>query len=138
MNAQMPREHRMSEDSRIVKLETQMGHVQSDVAELKGDVKWLVREFGSFRTEVATRFGTVDTRLESVNTSIERLNTEVATRFGTVDTRFESVNTSIERTNTSVERMNTAMERNTRWLMGTGVGALATLLGILGHALKWF
>lgn len=124
MNAQMSREQPMSDDSRIVKLETQMGHVQSDVTELKGDVKWLVRELGSFRTEVATRFGTVDTRLESVNTSIERLNTEVATRFGTVDARFESVNTAIE--------------RNTRWLMGVGVGALATLLGILGHALKWF
>ncbi len=89
----------MSEDSRIVKLETQMNHLESDVTELKGDMKWLVREFGSFRTDVATRFGNVDTRLESIHGSIER---------------------------------------NTRWLMGAGIGALATLFGFLGRALKWF
>lgn len=89
----------MSEDSRIVELKTQMDHVHSDVAELKGNATWLVREFGSFRTEVASRFGSVDT---------------------------------------SIERVKTAIERNTRWLMGLGMGALASLLGPLGHALKWF
>jgi hypothetical protein len=111
--AQMAREEPMIDDSRIVKLETQMAHVQSDITELKGEVKFLAKEFGAFRIEVATRFGAVDTRLESVNTSLERMNT-------------------------SIERMNTSMERNTRWLLGAGFGALATVLGMLGHALKWF
>lgn len=99
MNAQATREKRMSEDSRTVRLETQMSHVESDVSEVKGNVTWLVRELGSFRTEMATRLGNVDT---------------------------------------SIERVKTAMERNTRWLIGVGVGALASLLGFLGHALKWF
>jgi len=60
MGAQTAREQRMSEDSRTVKLETQMSHVEFDITEVKGNVTWLVREFGSFRTEVAARFGSVD------------------------------------------------------------------------------
>ena len=124
MSAQMARETRMNDDSRIVKLEAQMGHVLFGVAELKGDVKSLTQEFNSFRIEVATRFGSVDTRLEAVNTSIER-----------VKTLIEGEKTSIEGVKTSVEGVKTLVERNTRWLMGVGV---STLLGVLGHALKWF
>jgi hypothetical protein len=98
MNAHLTQEKPMSEDSRIVKLETQVAHIQSDMTELKGEVRALAKEFSSFRAEVAARFG------------------EVAARFGAVDA---------------------SIERAIRWLMGVGVTALVTMLGMVGHALKW-
>jgi len=68
----------MSDDSRIVKLESDVHHLQSDVTEIKGDLKSLKTEFLTFKAEVAKEFG-------SIRTSIERAKLwMVVTGFGTI------------------------------------------------------
>ena len=68
----------MSDDSRIVKLESDVHHLQSDVTEIKGDLKSLKIEFLTFKAEVAKEFG-------SIRTSIERAKLwMVVTGVGTI------------------------------------------------------
>ena len=68
----------MSDDSRIVKLESDVHHLQSDVTEIKGDVKSLKTEFLTFKAEVAKEF-------RSIRTSIERAKLwMVVTGIGTI------------------------------------------------------
>jgi len=113
----------MSDDHRIVKLVSDVSHLQSDVTEIKSDVKSLTgavevlkTEFYSFRTEVAKEFGA--------------LRAEMATRFGIVDTRIESLKTALEQTK--------------RWVLVSGLSAIASLLTMLaalaglGRSLKLF
>jgi hypothetical protein len=61
----------MVDDSRVVKLEAGVQHLQSDVTEIKSEVKLLrdvvdllKRQFLSFKAEVATEFGSVKTSIE--------------------------------------------------------------------------
>jgi len=178
MNA-MPRERPMIEDHRITKLEadvehlcTEMSEAKQDIRELQGSVSGLrtefrdfrievAKDFGSVRTEMATRFGEVDVRTESLRTEsatrfgevdarietfrtetatrfgatdvrIESLRTEMMTRFGKVDTQIESVKTLIEAQKTSTESIKTLVERNTRLLVVGGLTALATMVAMFG------
>ena len=75
----------MSDDNRIVKLESDVHHLQSDVTEIKEVVKGLRAmiealrsEFLTFKSEVAQEFG-------SIRTSIERAKLwMVVTGVGTI------------------------------------------------------
>ena len=68
----------MSDDNRIVKLESDVHHLQADVTEIKGDLKSLKTEFQTFKAEVAKEFG-------SIRTSIERAKLwMVVTGVGTI------------------------------------------------------
>ena len=68
----------MSDDNRIVKLESDVHHLQSDVTEIKGDLESLKTEFLTFKAEVAKEFG-------SIRTSIERAKLwMVVTGVGTI------------------------------------------------------
>jgi hypothetical protein len=68
----------MSDDNRIVKLESDVHHLQFDVTEIKGDLKSLKTEFLTFKAEVAKEFG-------SIRASIERAKLwMVVTGVGTI------------------------------------------------------
>jgi len=54
----------MSDDSRIVKLESDVHHLQSDVTEIKGDLKSLKTEFLTFKAELAKEFELIRTSIE--------------------------------------------------------------------------
>jgi hypothetical protein len=72
-------------------VEDRIARLESDVAEVKGDVKVLTKEFRDFKVEVAKEFGAVRAELkgsvESLRTSIERtrvwmLGTGISTVLG--------------------------------------------------------
>jgi len=155
MNA-LPRERPMIEDHRTIRLEAAVENLRSDVSEAKQDIRELqvsvgglrtefhdfrievTKESGSSRTEVATRFGGVDTQFE-------KLRTEMVTRFGEVDVRIESLRTEVATrfgaVDVQLEALKTLVERNTRYMMVWGLSTLAGLVamfGTIGHALKWF
>jgi hypothetical protein len=101
-------ERTMADDSQVVKLEAGVQHLQSDVTEVKSEVKslrdvvdLLRTQFLSFKAEVATEFGSV--------------KAAVATEFGSVKTSIESVRTSIERAKL--------------WGLVTGVGIILSVWG---------
>ena len=62
----------MSDDSRIVKLESDVHHLQSDVTEIKGDVKSLKMEIQTLKTEFLTFKAEVAKEFGSIRASIER------------------------------------------------------------------
>jgi len=64
MNKRVAREAAMSDDSRLVKLESDVRHLQSDMTEVKGDVKFLKTELLTIKAEVAREFGSIRTSLE--------------------------------------------------------------------------
>lgn len=66
MNAVIAEKIRMAEEDR-------MARIESDVAELKHEVKALNASLSDFKTEVAKEFGAVRVELESVKTCMERM-----------------------------------------------------------------
>lgn len=125
----------MDDDGRFILLETETARVRSDIQELRVSVDGVkaglstfredvAKEFGSVRTEMAEGFGAVRAEMGAYRAEVvEKLGavrTEVATQFGA---------------------MGKSMERNTRWLIVTGLGSVATLITMfatVARALKWF
>jgi hypothetical protein len=101
--------------------EDRIARLESDVGELKGDVKALnalingsmianAKEFGGLKTEMEKGFGTL-------RTEIERNRADTEKGFGSLGTSIESAKL---------------------WMLVTGVGSviLVTFVTFLGHALK--
>jgi predicted RNase H-like nuclease (RuvC/YqgF family) len=92
MDKRVAKESAMSDDSRIVKLESDVHHLQADATEIKEDVKFLRAviealrsEFQTFKAEVAREFGSVAKEFGLVRASIERAKLwMVATGVGTI------------------------------------------------------
>jgi predicted RNase H-like nuclease (RuvC/YqgF family) len=101
MNKRVARESVMSDDIRIVKLESDVHHLKSDVTEIKGDLKSLKTEFLTFKAEVAKELG-------AIRTSIEK-------EIGSIRASIEEVRTSIERAKL--------------WMVVTGVGTILSVWG---------
>jgi predicted RNase H-like nuclease (RuvC/YqgF family) len=71
MSKRVARASAMSDDNRIVKLESDVHHLQADVTEIKEDVKCLRAmtealrsEFLTFKAEVAKEFASIRTLIE--------------------------------------------------------------------------
>jgi len=89
MNKRIARESAMIDESRIVKLESDVHHLQSDVTEIKADIKSLRAEFqtqfGTLKTEFLTFKAEVAKEFGSIRTSIERAKLwMVVTGIGTI------------------------------------------------------
>jgi predicted RNase H-like nuclease (RuvC/YqgF family) len=78
MNKRVARESAMSDDNRIVKLESDVTEIKEDVKCLRAMIEALRSEFLTFKAEVAREFG-------SIRTSIERAKLwTVVTGVGTI------------------------------------------------------
>jgi hypothetical protein len=108
---------------RSMAAEDRMARLESDVGELKGDVKALsarvnesnianAKEFGSLRTEMERGFG-------SLRSEVEKNRADTEKGFGSLKTSIESAKL---------------------WMLVTGVGSviLVTFVTFLGRALKLF
>ena len=120
MNAVVAVERSMAAEDRMARLE-------SDVGELKGDVKALnarvnesiisnAKEFGSLRAEMEKASGSLRAEMEK---GFGSLRAEMEKGFGTLKTSMESAKL---------------------WMLVTGVGSviLVTFVTFLGRALKLF
>jgi chromosome segregation ATPase len=115
MNAVVVRERSMTEE-RIARLE-------SDVDELKGDVKAIDKRLNEFIAATAKEFGAVRTEMEK---GFGALRAEMQEGFGSL--------------RTSIESLRTAIESAKLWMLVTGVGSviLVTFVSFLGRVLKLF
>jgi hypothetical protein len=113
-------------------VEDRIARLESDVAELKGDVKTLnarmnesiianTREFGSLSTRMENGFGTLRTEIEKNRADMEK---GLGTLRADTESGFGSLKTSIESAKL--------------WMLVTGVGSviLVTFVTFLGRALK--
>jgi len=129
----------MSDDGRIIRLETEMGHVRAEIQGLKGSVEDVRTELHAFRADVAKEFGSVRTEmakeLGSVRADMERqsgsLRAEMEKQSGALRTEMA----------TQLGTLKTSMERYMRLTITAGLGIVATLITMFAtvvHALKWF
>jgi chromosome segregation ATPase len=131
----------MSVEERVVKIESDMGHVRSTLTdvkdevkslrgELKGEIQEVRTEVRSFKTEVAKEFASVRGELQSFKADVAKefgdAKTETAQQFGLVRTDLEKLRTAIEGTKV--------------WFLLTCFGAVFSGIGaVVGlHALKLF
>jgi hypothetical protein len=127
VNAVVAAENSMVAEDRIARLE-------SDVGELKGDVKALnarvsesiianAKDFGGLKTEMEKGLGTVRTEMEK--------------GFGTLRSEIEKNRAETEK---GLGSLKTSIESAKLWMLVTGVGSviLVTFVTFLGRALKLF
>jgi hypothetical protein len=76
-------------------VEDRIAGLESDVAEIKGDVKALGKQFGDFKTEMEKGFSSVRTELQGFKTEVAK--EFVAKEIGSVKTEMESLRAFIER-----------------------------------------
>jgi DNA repair exonuclease SbcCD ATPase subunit len=124
--------------------EDRIARLESDVSELKGDVKtltarigeWIIanaKELANLRTEMEKGFGMLRIEIERNRTEIEKNRTEI-----------EKSRTEIEKNRADTERgfgaLKASIESAKLWMLVTGVGSviLVTFVTFLGRALKVF
>src|SRR6185312_13093127 len=101
MNAQsVMEESRMDDNGRIIRLETEMGRVHSDIHEIKVSVEGVKTELHAFREDVAREFGLVRSEMEK---GFGSLRTEMAMQSGA---------------------LKTSIERYTRWIITAGLSMM--------------
>jgi len=129
MNAVAAKVDRMVGDDRIARLE-------SDVAEIKGDVKALTTcllefkaevasQIGIFRTEVASQIGTFRTEVAS---QISTFRTEVAKEIGSLGKEAGSFRAEVAKEFGAVR---TSIERTKVWMLGTGISTVLSVAAIV-------
>jgi predicted nucleic acid-binding Zn-ribbon protein len=128
----------MSADERLVKFESDMTQVRSDIVEIKGKLQelWdslhsLRVEFGEFKTEVTAQFGQIRAEMAK---QIGDFKTEVAAQFGQI--RAEMVKQAGEfKTEMARQAGDNKAEflRVRLWMLGMW---LTTLVGIVGAVIS--
>jgi hypothetical protein len=128
--------------------EDRMARLESDVGELKADVKALdarvsesivanAREFGVLRTEIEKNRGDMERGFGTLRAEIEKSRADTERGFGTFRAEIEKSRADREK---SLGSLQTSIESAKLWMLVTGVGSviLVTFVTFLGRALKLF
>ena len=107
----------MMDEGRFGKLESDVQHLQTDVTEIKGEVKSLRNAFDGEVKSLRNAF-------DGLKSEFLSFKTEVAKEFGSIAKEFGSVRASIESLRTDIERAKL-------WMVVTGA---ATILSVFGAA----
>ena len=138
--------------------EDRIARIESDVAEIKDDVKVVnvrlnesivanAREFGAVRAEAEKGFGSLRSLIESNKTDTEKSfaalrvvidanKTESEKNFGSLRTETEKGFGSVR---VEIEKIRTTIESTKFWLILNTVGIVGTILGAITaylHAVK--
>ncbi len=106
-----------SMESRVAKLESDVGYIKSDIIDLKSDVKILKSDTNDIKTNIAIMIH----RIDGIVNSIAKLPTE-----DKINTKFAEINTEIVKTNCKIELESAKLEtkiKDTRlqiilWVLG--------------------
>jgi predicted nucleic acid-binding Zn-ribbon protein len=137
VESKMPDEDQIARiEDRVIRIDDRLTRVESDVAEIKDDVKTInirltdsivanAREFGALRVEIADHRAAVEKNFGVTHADTEKnfgaLRTDMEKGFGALRTEMQEIKTSIESAKL--------------WVVGTGVGIVLGVLGII-RALK--
>jgi chromosome segregation ATPase len=128
-------------------MEDRMARLESDVAELKGDVKTLGKQFGDLKTEMAKEFGAVRGELQGFKTEVTKefssvrgelqgFKTEVTKEFSSIRAELQGSKTEVAKELGSVriemESLRTSIERNKVWMLCTGLSTVLSIAAIVG------
>ena len=144
----------VSVEDRLGKLESTVEHIQSDVSEMKGDIRRLDAKidakFDEVNRKIDTKFDEVnrkvDTKFDEVNRKVDALkdsiagkfdagNASTAAKFDAVNAKFDAVNASIAAQTVSIEK---ALSRLVVRALTLYIALAGTLLTVMGHGFHWF
>ena len=121
--ADMPANEDNNLGLQVAVLRADMGHIQSDVTDIKADLR-------AFRKETGERFDKIDQKFESSRG-------ETTQRFDKVDEKFESVRKEIGDVKKEVGEVKDILASAKVWALGLYFALGASLLYVLARALKW-
>ena len=133
----------VSVEDRLGKLESTVEHIQSDVSEMKGDIRRLDAKIDAKFDEVNRK---VDAKFDEVNRKVDALkdsiagkfdagNASTAAKFDAVNAKFHAVNASIAAQTVSIEK---ALSRLVVRALTLYIALAGTLLTVMGHGFHWF
>jgi uncharacterized small protein (DUF1192 family) len=141
----MASEKSMVAEDRIARLESDIGELKSDVKTLNARVSESIianaKEFGGLKMEMEKGFGALKTEIAGNRADGERglgtLRTEMEKGFGALRTEIEKNRADTEK---SLGSLKSSIESAKLWMLVTGVGSviLVTFVSFLGRALKIF
>lgn len=141
-----------------------IARIESDVAEIKDDVKTInirlndsiaanAREFGAVRAELAMHRTDTEKNIAALRAETEKgfgsLRAELATHktdtekgFGAVRAEIEkgfgSLRVEIEKTRTEIQGVRTEIVSTKLWMLITGIGTILAILGNIGAFVTLF
>jgi hypothetical protein len=118
--ADMPANEDNNLGLQVAVLRADMGHIQSDVTDIKADLR-------AFRKETGERFDKIDQRFESSRG-------ETTQRFDKVDQKFDQKFDSIMK---EIGEIKDILASAKIWALGLYFALAGSLLYVLARALKW-
>ena len=103
----------------VVELRSDVRHIQSDVTDIKADLRLTDQRIDSLRKETGQRFDKVDQKFEKV------------------DEKFESVRKEIGEVKKEVGEVKDILASAKIWALGLYFALAGSLLYVLARALKW-
>ena len=128
-------------EERIARLETKVDHIQSDMADMKLDIRSLQEKIDKTGESLTQKIDAMDQKLSQ---KIDAVDQKLTARIDGVVARIDAVKDSVTDLALSVEQSFRAMERSIGslqvgraldrvcWLLMSGA-----LLGIMARAFKW-
>jgi hypothetical protein len=139
INAAIQEEPEVSEDSRIVRLGSDLQHVQADLTDVKADmtkVKADLTELKADVTEVKTDIRNMKTEIRDIKTEIRDMKTDIKDlRIDLANSKADFADFKVDMAEqlgavrTSIESVRTALERTKLWMVVTGAGAILSVWG---------
>jgi peptidoglycan hydrolase CwlO-like protein len=140
----------VSVEDRLGKLESTVEHIQSDVSDMKGDIRRLDAKIDAKFDEVNRK---VDAKFDEVNRKVDALkdsiagkfdagNASTAAKFDAVNAKFDAVNAKFDAVNASIAAQTASIEKARSklvvWAFTLYIALAGTLLTVMGHGFHWF
>jgi chromosome segregation ATPase len=139
-------------DPQIAVLETKIGHIQTDISEIKQEQRRMADRLDTISSKFDDRLdalgskfddrfdalsSTFDDRFDKVNDKIDRIASDVNKRVDGTREEISTLRTSVETVKTSVERVKASIESTKVWMLTTLFSCVAVLLAVMAHGFKW-
>jgi septation ring formation regulator EzrA len=128
--ADMPANENDNLAIQVAELRADVRHVQSDVTDIKADLRITNQRIESLRKETGERFDKVDQRFETIRN-------ETAARFDKVDQRFDKVDQKFETIRKETVEVKDSLASAKIWALGLYVGLAGSLFYVLARGFKW-
>jgi chromosome segregation ATPase len=152
----MPANENDSLGTQVAELRANVGHIQSDVTDIKTDLRTLRKETGdrfekveqkleTFRKETGDRFDKVEQKLETFGKETgDRFDTsrkETGDRFDTsrkeTGDRFDKVGDRFEKVMQTINELRDSLASAKIWALWLYVGLAGSLFYVLARGFKW-
>ena len=114
----------------VAELRADVRHVQSDVTDIKADLRITNQRLEALGKETGKQF-------EKVDQKIETLRTETMARFDKVDQKFDKVDQKIETVRKETAEVKDSLASAKLWALGLYVGLAGSLFYALARGFRW-